>query len=153
VTAKWRERAKNKHWTNNRQPWSWAPLMYRTTRGCWKGAFISNHPMRMTTPSTSCFKVQSNNHWPQNGKPTHCSVCSTEDKPGKDLYIQGVKWCFVLTRIRFKCWNCNVRLCFTPNYNSQTNTSTGKCRLYNCKYHSSSCMDIFWIPIYFIHQG
>jgi DNA-directed RNA polymerase subunit RPC12/RpoP len=63
--------------------------------------------MGTTNPSTSWLKVQNNDHLPQNGKQIQCDVCSTKDKPGKDLNVQSAKWCFVLTLTGFKCQNCN----------------------------------------------
>jgi hypothetical protein len=89
--------------------------------------------MEKTNPSTSWLKVQNSDHWPQNGKQIWCGVCSTKEKPIEDLNVQSAKWCFMLTQIRFKCQNCNVRLCFDPclrvfshQINSETNTSEGK---------------------------
>jgi hypothetical protein len=60
-------------------------------------------------------------------------MCSTKNKPGKDVNVQNAKWWYVLTQTRF-----NIKIavggsvltpasgCCTPNCNSQNNTSQGK---------------------------
>jgi len=53
-------------------------------------------PQGRPTPSTSWFKVQNSDHWPKTDKEIQCGVCSTTDKPGKDVDVQSTKWCFVL---------------------------------------------------------
>jgi hypothetical protein len=35
--------------------------------------------------------MQNSDHWPQTGKQIKGDVCSTKDKPGKDLNVQSAK--------------------------------------------------------------
>jgi hypothetical protein len=66
-----------------------APLMHRITG--WKDALSSNHPTGRTSPIHQLTQVQNNDHWPQTGKQIQCGMCSTKDKPGKDLNVQIAK--------------------------------------------------------------
>jgi hypothetical protein len=73
----------------------------------------------------------------------------------REKNVQSAKWCFVLTRITFKCQNCKMGLCFDPylrvfHAKSQfwDQHLTGKSKLLNRKYHFSTCKDFLWIPVY-----
>jgi len=48
-------------------------------------------PQVRPTPSTSWLRMQNSDHWPQTGKQIKGDVCSTKDKPGKDLNVQSAK--------------------------------------------------------------
>jgi len=58
---------------------------------------------RRPTPSTSWLKVKDSDQWTQKGKQIQYYVHSTKNKPGENLNVQSAKWCYALTRVRFKC--------------------------------------------------
>jgi len=60
-----------------------------------------------------------------------------------------------LTQVKFKCqiamWGYVLTPAsrrFTPNHNSETNTSQGKADYTTVKCHFPLCMDICWRPIH-----
>jgi hypothetical protein len=107
----------------------------------WKGALTSSHSTGKTNPSTSWLKVPNSDHWPQNGKQIVWCVFHKR-QTRRRINVQSAKWCFVLTWIQFKCWNCNIGSCFDPclrMFHTKSQFSyqhfTGKSWLHKCKYH------------------
>ena len=64
-----------------------------------KGALTSDHKTRKTSPIREPSKqIWHKTHWLMQCKRIWCHVCSAKNKE---------------TRTKFKCWECNIRLCAT----------------------------------------
>jgi len=97
-----------------------------------EGCFNLRPPHR--EDQTRWLKVQNSDQWPQNAKQIQCGVCSEKDKPGEDLNVEIAMQ---------NCVLAPASGCFTPNCNSEINTSQGKAYYIIV----STIFQYVWIPL------